>query len=332
MNKSITSVFLIPLFAIGGCGKNVGEVSAPDKTTSQKAAQKVGLQVPMKLVPAGEFTMGSNKVDKEGMQERYGFPAPLYLNEHPKRKVTLKAFKIDEFETTNIEYKQFLLKSSAGERGKVPVAWGTNGYGLAKSQMKTIKLETLRMIGAEHFKLDMDTREMSREALMHEMLAAQKIEDKKPVTGVTWFDAEKYCAWRNARLPTEQEWEKAARGTDGREFPWGNNWDPKITNTGDDAEEEEGIAAVGAFPGNASPYGVYDMSGNVWEWVADWYDAIPGSDYDDPEYGKKNKVIRGGSGGMGHYAISYFYRNATRQYAPADTMAEDIGFRCVMDI
>ena len=331
MKVTTLTIAVLSSLVITACGKNVGDVTGPNKDTSQQSAKAASMQVSMKLVPAGEFTMGSNKVDTEGMMERYGFPAPLYLNEHPERKVTLPAFKIDEFETTNIEYKQFLLKSSAGERGKVPGVWGTNGYGLAQSQMKTMKLETLRMIAADHFKLDMDTREMEREALVIEMLAAQKIADKKPVTGVAWDDAKKYCAWRGGDLPTEQQWEKAARGTDAREFPWGNNWDPKITNTGDDAEEEEGIVAVGAFPKNASPYGAFDMSGNVWEWTADWYDAIEGSDYKDPEYGEKNKTIRGGSGGMGHYAISYFYRNATRQYAPADTMAEDIGFRCVVE-
>ena len=323
--KKIMS-FTIICFFVFACSKNTTTNTA--KTQKPEAAT---LNVSMKRVPAGEFTMGSNKVDSEGMQERYGFPAPLYLNEHPERKVTLKEFYIDEFETTNRQYKEFLLKAKGQDRGQVPVAWGQNGYGLAVSQMKSMELKTLREIGAEHFKLDMDTRVMEREALVSAMLAQQLIEDKKPIAAVTWLDADKYCRWRDARLPTEQEWEKAARGTDAREFPWGNEWDPKITNTGDDAEEEEGIAPVGAFKGNASPYGAYDMSGNVWEWVSDWYDAIPGSDYTDVEYGKKNKVIRGGSGGMGHYAISYFYRNATRQYAPPDTMAEDIGFRCAKD-
>jgi len=319
------------IMLVTACSQNVGQVDKEAAEKNQKAAEVASLETSMKLVPAGEFTMGSNRVDKEGLQERYGFPAPLYVNEHPQRKVNVNAFYIDEFEVMNAQYKQFLLHAKGEVRGAVPVAWGQNGYGLAKSQMKTMELDSLRNIGAEHFKLDMDTRVMERDALMVTMLEHQAVEDKKPVVGVTWSDADKFCRWRKARLPNEQEWEKAARGTDAREFPWGNNWDPKITNTGDDAEEEEGIAAVGSFKRNASPYGVYDMSGNVWEWVSDWYKPNAGSKDDDPEYGEKNKVIRGGSGGMGHYAIAYFYRNATRQYAPPDTMAEDIGFRCVKD-
>ncbi|MDX1811017.1 MAG: SUMF1/EgtB/PvdO family nonheme iron enzyme, partial [Gammaproteobacteria bacterium] len=175
-------------------------------------------------------------------------------------------------------------------------------------------------------------RTMEREALIDAMLKQQAKVDKYPVVGVTWSDADKFCRWRGGRLPTEKEWEKAARGEKGNEFPWGDNWDPKLTNTGDDAEWEEGIAPIGSYTSNASPYGIYDLSGNVWEWVSDWYKAIPGSDYNDPQYGEKNKVIKGGSGGMGHYAISYFYRNATRQYAEPNTIAEDIGFRCVQDI
>lgn len=324
--KKLISISCLCL-GIFGCSKG----TEPEAITNQKVSSAT-LSSEMVKVPSGEFTMGSNKVDNDGMQARYGFPAPLYLNEHPERKVTLDTFYIDKFETTNHQYKQFLLKAKDGARGQVPVVWGQNGYGLAPSQMKTIPIDKLRNIAADHFKLDMDTREMSREALITEMLAQQAVEDTKPVAAVTWLDADKFCRWRKARLPTEQEWEKAARGTDSREFPWGNNWDPKITNTGDDAEEEEGISPVGAFANNASPYGAYDMSGNVWEWVSDWYAPIPGSNYDDdPEYGEKNKVIRGGSGGMGHYAISYFYRNATRQYAPPETMAEDIGFRCVQE-
>lgn len=327
--RNFSVIVLIAALALS-CSKNAE--SPAESTTNSVQSKPPAFEVEMQTVPAGKFIMGSNLVDEEGLQERYGFPEPLYLNEHPKREETLPAFKMDKYEVSNAQYKAFLLAAKGVDRGAVPPAWGQNGYGLAKSQMQTMELDTLRMIGAEHFKLDMDTREMDRAALMDAMLKQQAQVDKYPVTGVTWSDANKFCQWRGARLPTEKEWEKAARGEKGLEFPWGNDWNPKITNTGDDAEWEEGIAPVGAYPNNASPYGIYDMSGNVWEWTADWYDAIPGSDYTTEEYGKKNRVIKGGSGGMGHYAISYFYRNATRQYAPPNTVAEDIGFRCVKQV
>lgn len=327
MRQIITISFFV--FMLIACGKNSvpTDQSAWDEKVQQSKPST--LDVEMIEIPAGKFIMGSNRVDKEGLQERYGFPEPLYLNEHPEREETLPSFKMDKYEVSNAQYKAFLLAAKGPDRGAVPPDWSQNGYGLAKSQMKAMKLETLRMIGAEHFKLDMDTREMDRESLTNAMLAQQTVVDNFPVTGVTWSDADKFCRWRGARLPTEKEWEKAARGENGNEFPWGNKWDPKLTNTGDDAEWEEGIAPIGAYPKNASPYGIFDLSGNVWEWTADWYDAITNSDYVSPEYGKKHIVIKGGSGGMGHYAISYFYRNATRQYAEPNTIAEDIGFRCV---
>ncbi len=312
-------IFLLP--SLIACNKNSDTLttSPPDPAI---------MAVSMKKVPAGTFVMGSNKIDKENLQEQYDFPAPPYLNEHPERTVTLNTFYIDEFETSNHQYKAFLLKAKGPDRGQVPAAWGLNGYGLALSQMKSMPLKTLRDIAVNHFQLNQETPAATRETLIIAMQAQQRVEDKKPVTAVSWLDADKYCRWRDARLPTEQEWEKAARGTDAFEFPWGNHWDPKITNTGIGAKEEDRIAPIGAFKNNASPYGAFDLSGNVWEWVSDWYEAPPGSDYIDSEYGEKNKVIRGG---MGDFTTRYFYRNATRQYAPPETVAEDIGFRCARD-
>ena len=331
MNKRFL-LMISGIILVAACSKNVETDAVKSNDGKLSQSKPSTLSVEMLTVPAGKFIMGSNKLDKEGLKDRYGFPEPLYLNEHPEREETLPAFKMDKYEVSNAQYKAFLIAAKGVDRGAVPPAWGQNGYGLAHSQMKTMELDTLRMIAAEHFKLDMDTRSMERDALITAMLEQQKVVDQFPVVGVTWSDAVKFCRWRNARLPTEKEWEKAARGEKGNEFPWGNKWDPKLTNTGDDAEWEEGIAPVGAYADNASVYGIYDLSGNVWEWVADWYQAIPGSAYKDPEYGEKHKVIKGGSGGMGHYAISYFYRNATRQYAEPNTVAEDIGFRCVTSL
>jgi len=289
--------------------------------------QSVIKETAMVKVNAGKFIRGSNKEDTEGMQARYGFASPLYQDEHPQTTESLETFWIDTYEVTNKAYKTYILST----KRMMPFAWVNNGYAMTEQNLQAMEVEKLRKIALDYFKLDVDTRVMEKQALLKAMQQQQLQLDRLPVSGVNWFNAKAFCEWRAARLPTEAEWEKAARGPDGLEYPWGNEWDPKITNTGDDGNWEEGLAPVGSYARNKSPYGAYDMAGNVWEWVADWYAPYSGSTFKSEAFGNKNRVIRGGGGGVGHYAISYFFRAATRQFSEPEMESDDVGFRCAKD-
>jgi formylglycine-generating enzyme required for sulfatase activity len=233
------------------------------------------------VIPAGSFTQGSTRGDED---------------ERPARKVTLKAFAIDRTEVTRADYAACV----AAKRCK------------ATPHETTIEMGTLK-----------GSPNPPAPGLAGQSPAATHAtapDPKLPMTDVDWNDAQAYCRYAGGRLPTEAEWEKAARGEDGREYPWGNDADCARGNWG--SFEGEGPCAdknpgrpvaVGQYPSGASPYGVLDLGGNVWEWVADKYDEDP-----------KRRVVRGGS------CCSYFVgpRSANRNAWAPQHRDSDLGFRC----
>lgn len=231
-------------------------------------------------------------------------------------KVTLPAFWIDEHEVTIADYKEFLdfLEANPGEAAK-----------LAHPDMPE---------GKSHVPLDWaDDKEINtwgfyRGATKGSWKRNFPLSVDHPVFNVDWFDAYSYAKWKGRRLPTEQEWEKAARGTDGRKFPWGNNEDPARANTGADLKPnpKEGgeidgnrrWARVDDPDGDRSPFGVRGMAGNVSEWTATYAPSEDGMG-DVP-------VVRGGNWGNPEHVV-------TRRRAILDPMKfqDTLGFRTVSD-
>lgn len=280
----------------------------------------------MVSIPGGPFIMGSDKIDTEGLAKRYGARTRWYVNEHPQHELIIASFSIDKFEVTNADYRKFIVATG----GQVTRYWVETGYALSINPDLINRMNREQLLDAlepvdDKLKQKMDN---DIESLRQTLKQYWRQLDQLPMMYVTWSNAQNYCHWVGKRLPKEAEWEKAARGTQGNEFTWGIQWQKSMANTGDESWPYFS-APGGSYSQDKSVYGVFDLTGNVQEWVADWYQAYPGATEDDPDYGLKHKVIRGASfGGTGHYALAYFQRGAYRSHAMPDFAMSGLGFRC----
>ncbi len=269
-------------------------------------SKPVDVKEEMIVIPSGTYVMGTN----------HGQPY-----EGPPHRVQINSFAIDRTEVTNqkfLEFAEAIDYLSEAER------YGWSG-----------------VFDPAHQRWD----SVSGANWKHPEGPSTSIIDRMdhPVIHVSWNDAMAYCGWLGKRLPTEAEWEWAARGKlDDPEYPWGSELNPEgnfmantwqgifpISDSGEDGFFS--TASVGNFPSNA--YGLYDMAGNVWEWTADWYSptyfgSSPISNPPGPEGGSE-KVIRGGSWLCAQNYCSG-YRVAARQMTPADSGLNNLGFRCAI--
>jgi serine/threonine protein kinase len=220
-------------------------------------------------------------------------------NEKPLRSVYLEDFWIDQFEVTNEQFARFL--NEEGNQEEDGVSWVN-----VEDEGSNIIYE--------------DGQYKSKSGY-----------EDHPVTYVSWYGAQSYCRWADKRLPTEAEWEKAARGTDGKIWPWGNDWDEDKVKVKVNCKDvgPGHTTAVGSYPDGDSPYGCMDMAGNAWEWVADWYQgdyyqAAP--DHDNPQGPDQgaSRVVRGGSWALPQGLT----RCASRFGLLPWVRRDDLGFRC----
>ena len=248
--------------------------------------------MPMVLVPAGEFLMGITDEEYEFIHQEFSIPP---WNERPQRRVYLDAYYVGQFAVSNQQFCAFLNATANGT-----------------------PTELVEQIRAFH--------PASRIQMKNGRACPEPSYSRHPAV-VPWTFARRYAEWTGCSLPTEAQWEKAARGTDGRRFPWGNQIptpDGFLCNLGPDLKE------VDCCPQGRSPYGCFNMSGNVWEWCldfyrGDFYAGMPDRNPVNPEE-TDHPAYRGGGF---PFRSPYFHRTTVRAIESAEHCNNPVGFRCV---
>ncbi len=237
-------------------------------------------------VPAGTFEMGSN-----------GYPFS-YDNEQPPHRVGVAGFRIDRRPVTNARFAGFV----DGGGYAIPELWSDEGWAWREEN------------NVEHpHSWIPDGRSFRVRGLFEN----GEMDPEEPVWGVSWYEADAYARWAGRRLPTETEWEYAARGPESRRFPWGN--ESPEPGRGNFDNLFGGPSRAGAYPAGASPFGALEMAGNVWEWTATPFDAYPGFEaFPYPEYSElwfdgDHRVARGASWATRSPVVRSSFRNFFRR-------------------
>jgi serine/threonine-protein kinase len=276
----------------------------------------------MIYIPAGEFLLGATDEDRQAGEDEKQFPPP-------QRRIYIDAYWIDQTEVTVGQFQEFVTQANyvtAAEAGK-----GEGPNANPGGWVYSVEREPTFVITANW--------------LLPEGPGTGPARPGHPAVQVSWFDAQAYCKWNGRRLPTEAEWDKAARGVEGVVYPWaqafdGNaGWvnfcDANCAASWRDSNSDDGAtrtSTVGRYPFGASPFGIFDMSGNVWEWVADWYDfrgyyQVPDANPTGPEQSvpvENLKTVRGGS----WFDRAVDVRASVRNKFTPDTRNNIVGFRC----
>ncbi len=300
----------------------------------------------MVYIKGGEFEMGADNYQAD-------------KDEYPKHKVSLDGFWMDCTEVTNAQFAQFVKETNYITTAEKKIDWeelkkqlpaGTPKPSEDQLQPASLVFSIVNNDTDYWWKMEAGANWKHPSGLKSDIID----KDNYPVVQVSWDDAQAYCKWANKRLPTEAEWEFAARGNlKNKIYSWGNesvdegksktnSWQGDFPKHNTIKDKFLKSAPVKSFPANG--YGLFDMSGNVWEWCHDWYDSNyyttvpnkvfnpkgPTKSFDPNDLYAQKHVIRGGSF-LCNEGYCSGYRNARRMKETPDTGMEHIGFRCVSD-